>query len=213
VEVDPGETNVDYGALGVLVGRELGSAVPYFRGITPREDELKTLGAAMAASGAIALYHVEDVTPEARAGLVPEHGLEVLSVGPKELEEAESSLSASVRDQDVELITLGCPHLSIDELEEVATFLKGRRRRKDAPELWVCTSKEVKKRAMEAVKVIEEFGKVLVDTCMVVAPIEEVASVSATNSGKAATYLPMDSFCSQKVLYRSTPMLLSLLVE
>ena len=62
-------------------------------------------------------------------------------------------------------------------------------------------------------KIIEEFGMVLVDTCMVVAPIEEVASISATNSGKAATYLPLDAFCSQKVLYRSTPMLLSLMVE
>ncbi|NIP34753.1 MAG: DUF521 domain-containing protein, partial [Thermoplasmata archaeon] len=59
----------------------------------------------------------------------------------------------------------------------------------------------------EAVKIIEGFGKVLVDTCMVVAPIDEVASSTATNSGKAATYLPLDAFCGQKVLYRSTPML------
>jgi predicted aconitase len=213
VEVDPGETNVDYGALGVLVGRELGNAIPYFRGIHPTLDELKSLGAAMAASGAIALYHVEDVTPEAMAGLVPEEGLPLIEVGPRDLEEANASLSASVRDQDVELVTLGCPHLSIDELEEVAEFLRDKKRREGAPELWVCTSKEVKKRAAEAVKTIEEFGKVLVDTCMVVAPIEEVARTTATNSGKAATYLPLDSFCSQRVLYRSTPHLLSLLVE
>ena len=118
-----------------------------------------------------------------------------------------------MKEQDVELITIGCPHVSIDELEEIAQFLRGRTRRQDAPDLWVCTSKEVRKLGTEAVKVIEDFGMVLVDTCMVVAPIEEVASATATNSGKAATYLPLDSFCGQRVLYRSTPMLLSLLVE
>lgn len=213
VEVDPGDTNVDYGALGVHVGRELGNAIPYFRGIRPTVDELKTLGAAMAASGAIALYHVRRVTPEAKAGLEPEPGLETLSVGPAELEAAQRSLSSSIKGQDVDLIAIGCPHVSIDELEEIAQFLKGRTRRKDAPDLWVCTSKEVRKLGTEAVKVIERFGKVLVDTCMVVAPIDEVASYTATNSGKAASYLPLASFCGQKVLYASTPMLLSLLVE
>ncbi len=213
VEVDPGDTNVDYGALGVHVGRELGNAIPYFRGIRPTSDELKTLGAAMAASGAIALFHVRGVTPEAQAGMEPEPGTETIHVGPEELEASYRSLSASLKEQDVELITIGCPHVSIDELEEIAQFLKGRKRRDGAPDLWVCTSKEVKKLGTEAVKVIEGFGKVLVDTCMVVAPIEEVASHTATNSGKAATYLPLDAFCGQKVLYRSIPMLLSLLVE
>jgi predicted aconitase len=213
VEVDPGDTNVDYGALGVHVGRELGDAVPYFMGINPTSDELKTLGAAMAASGAIALFHVSNVTPEAQAGIEPDSGTDILFVGPEELEEAYRSLSGSLKEQDVELITIGCPHVSIDELEEIAQFLKGRRRRAGAPDLWVCTSKEVKKLGTEAIKVIEEFGKVLVDTCMVVAPIDEVASHTATNSGKAATYLPLETFCGQKVLYRSTPMLLSLLVE
>jgi predicted aconitase len=213
VDVDPGDTNVDYGALGVHVGRELGNAVPYFRGIRPTSDELKTLGAAMAASGAIALFHVKHVTPEAQTGLGPDRGIETLHVGPEELEDSYRSLSASLREQDVDLVTIGCPHVSIDELEEIAQFLKGRKSREGAPDLWVCTSKEVRKLGTEAVKIIEGFGKVLVDTCMVVAPIDEVASNTATNSGKAATYLPLDSFCGQKVLYRSTPMLLSLLVE
>jgi predicted aconitase len=213
VDVDPGETNVDYGALGVHVGRELGNAIPFFRGIRPTADELKTLGAAMAASGSIALFHVEKATPEALQGLVPEPGLERLLVGPEELDRSYRSLSATLKEQDVELITIGCPHVSIDELEEIAEFLRGKQKREGAPDMWVCVSKDVKKRAPEAVKVIEGYGKVLVDTCMVVSPIDNVASVTATNSGKAATYLPLDAFCGQRVLYRSTPMLLSLLAE
>jgi predicted aconitase len=213
VEVDPGDTNVDYGALGVLVGRELGNAIPFFRGIRPTPDEMKTLGAAMAATGSIALFHVAKVTPEVLAGLGPEPGLERLSVTPEALEETYASLSASLKEQDVDLIALGCPHLSIDELEEISEFLRDKQLRENAPDLWVCVSKDVKKRAPEAIKVIERFGKVLVDTCMVVAPIDEVASNTATNSGKAATYLPMEAFCGQRVLYRSTPMLLSMVAE
>ncbi len=57
----------DYGALGYIVGKMVGSRVPLFilKG-KPDNEELKSLGAAMAASGAVALYHVEGVTPEAR---------------------------------------------------------------------------------------------------------------------------------------------------
>ena len=56
----------DYGALGYVAGKIIGSRVPIFRlKDVPEKDELKALGAAMAASGAVALYHVEGVTPEA----------------------------------------------------------------------------------------------------------------------------------------------------
>ena len=55
-----------YGALGYHTGKLVGNKIPYFRGITPNPDQLKALGAAMAATGAVALYHVKDVTPEAK---------------------------------------------------------------------------------------------------------------------------------------------------
>src|SRR3990170_634437 len=49
----------DYGALGYIVGEMVGDRVPFFRLLSkPTKDELKALGAAMAASGAVALYHV-----------------------------------------------------------------------------------------------------------------------------------------------------------
>ena len=54
-----------YGALGYLAGKRVGNRIPYFRDIRPNADGLKALGAAMAATGAVALYHVEGVTPEA----------------------------------------------------------------------------------------------------------------------------------------------------
>ncbi|TFH41620.1 MAG: DUF521 domain-containing protein, partial [ANME-2 cluster archaeon] len=66
VKVDSKLEGADYGALGHLVGSMVGSGVPLFKlASRPANTELKALGAAMAASGAVALYHVQDVTPEA----------------------------------------------------------------------------------------------------------------------------------------------------
>ena len=50
-----------------------------------------------------------------------------------------------------------------------------------------------------AAQEIEKYAKLLADTCMVVAPIEEMYEKTATNSGKAAVYLP--SLCKQKVKF------------
>ena len=62
------EDNADYGALGYVVGKIVKNRIPYFTGIKEADtDQLKALGAAMAASGAVALYHIENLTPEARA--------------------------------------------------------------------------------------------------------------------------------------------------
>ena len=55
--------NVDYGALGYHVGKLVKNKKPYFKGL-PKDagtDQLKALGAAMAASGAVALYHAEEI--------------------------------------------------------------------------------------------------------------------------------------------------------
>ena len=54
-----------FGALGYHAGKLAGNRIPFFSGITPDRDQLKALGAAMAATGAVALYHVEGITPEA----------------------------------------------------------------------------------------------------------------------------------------------------
>jgi len=56
--------NSDFGALGWYVGKQVKNKIPYFTGIKDANtDQLKALGAAMAASGAVALYHVEGLTP------------------------------------------------------------------------------------------------------------------------------------------------------
>jgi predicted aconitase len=190
------EDSADYGALGYVVGKQVKNKIPYFRGIKDADtDQLKALGAAMAASGAVALYHIEDITPEAH--LMQTSGLEKLSLGDKDIEDAFSKLTTG---KEPDIVILGCPHSSLKEIMTVARKLEGRKLKKP---LWVCTSRMVKEAAnrMGFTKTIESAGgRVVADTCMVVAPIETIGfKTTAVNSGKAANYLP--GFCKQNVVF------------
>ena len=190
-------SRADFGALGYHVGLTAGSGVPYFRGIRDAGvDQLKALGAAMAASGAVALYHVEGLTPEA-AQLPPDPALEPLCVGRRELDLTYQKLNSGERP---DLVVLGCPHASLDEIRRLARRLEGRTLRTP---LWICTARVTRDSAerMGLVQRIEQAGgRVVADTCMVVAPMEQLGyGTTAVNSGKAAAYLP--GFCGQQVVF------------
>ncbi len=197
VEVDAKlEDSADFGALGYYVGRQVKNRIPYFKGIKDADtDQLKALGAAMAASGAVALYHVEDLTPEAH--LMETKGLERLSVSDKDVNETFSKLSTG---KEPDIVILGCPHSSLKEIMMVSRKLEGKKLTKP---LWICTSRMVKETAnrMGFTRTIETAGgKVVADTCMVVSPIEDMGyKTTAVNSGKAANYLP--GFCKQNVIF------------
>ncbi|MDD1773268.1 MAG: aconitase X catalytic domain-containing protein [Methanomassiliicoccales archaeon] len=199
-EIDGGVLN--YTLLGHVVGKKVANAVPYFKKIRPNLDEAKTLAAAMAASGSVAMFHIEGVTPEAKNADL--NGLERVGVGRKDLITARESLSTG---REPDLIALGCPHLSEAELKEIASLLKGGKR-KDI-DVWFCTSKATRERCPREVEVLERFGKVVCDTCMVVAPIEDHYSCTATNSAKACNYLP--TLCSQKVVCASVGELMEMI--
>ena len=98
-----------YGALGYHVGKLAGNKIPYFRGISPEKDQLKALGAAMAATGAVAIYHVENITPEAKKNRYDLTGLEIITVEPAEIDKLFSEIQ-------VDAVAVGCPHCSHDEL-------------------------------------------------------------------------------------------------
>ena len=187
----------DYGALGYVVGKLVGSRVPLFhlRNI-PDADELKSLGAAMAASGAVALYHVNGVTPEA-CRLDFEEPAEKITIERNQLDDVYESRKKACREP--ELITLGCPHCSAAELEKAAELLKGK---KVSKELWIFTSRELTKRYPEQIRTIEKSGaKVICDTCMVVSPATNNYSCVMVNSGKALAYVP--GMCRAEAVYGS----------
>ena len=205
IEADIGNSVFDFSMLGQAVGMAIGNGIPYFRGIRPQVDDAKTMAAAMAASGSVALFHVEGVTPEARKYDVK--GLEVIKIGKEELKAAYSKLNTV---DDVQLIALGCPHLSIKEMKDIAAFLKDKKKKDVRTEIWFCTSAKVRDECKDEVKIMEQFGPVLADTCMVVAPIEGVFERTGTNSAKAGNYLP--TLCSQKVMCRDMSALMEVVI-
>lgn len=192
---------VDYGALGYIVGKIVGGGVPYFKlKNIPSINELKSLGAALASSGAVALYHVEGVTPEYEEALKSEDMdlIERISVTEDDVMDARKKLSTTAQKPD--LICIGCPHASLDEIEKIAEKISGR---KLSTPFWVCTSIPVKAAAdrMGYTKTIENAGgKLVCDTCMVVSPIEDLGfKVIGVDSAKAANYVP--TMCGLDVVY------------
>jgi predicted aconitase len=188
----PVDSEADLGALGYLVGRRIRNGVPYFRGLDlgSLHAGFKTLGAAMAASGAVALYHVEGQTPEARAGGLLAPGLETIVVD--DLAPGYAALDGP--SPGVDLVSLGCPHASLAEIEAAASYLGGRRLR---AALWITTARATRRAAEQAglVAPIEAAGgRVVADTCLVVAPVADLGfRTLATNSAKMAFYTPSHS--------------------
>ena len=188
----------DFGALGYIIGKVVGGGVPYFKlQNAPNNNNLKTLGAALASSGSVALYHMENITPEYE--LAGEEDVEdIMFISDKEIAETRESLSTT--DREIDLVCLGCPHASLEEIKEVAAIVQGKTIKN---KLWICTSVSVKATAdrMGYTQIIESAGgNVVCDTCMVVAPIEDMGfEVIGVNSAKAANYVP--SMCGLDVVY------------
>lgn len=184
LEVKPGDKEwsiARYGALGYHAGKLVGNKIPYFRGITPDPDQMKALGAAMAATGAVALYHIEKVTPEAKKIRYNLAGLEVISVEPAEIDRI-------FTETPVDAVALGCPHCSAGELIRIAGLLRGKTVMRP---LYVFAAQGIIDKNLETVKSIERSGaRVFADTCMVVSPVMERYSSIMVNSGKALAYVP-----------------------
>lgn len=204
----------EYGALGYVVGPKVGDGIPIFSlKSTPTEDELKHLGAALASSGAVALFHVLNVTPEQY--ILPHDRIDV---DKKELEEGwqaptryflpknriDVDVSAvkalMAKHEEPDLIALGCPHASVEELQEILKALKGRNVKK---EVWVCTGRSLGEKNRALIDELQRHGiKVLYDTCMVVSPAANHFKKMMVNSGKALKYTP--SMCGVDAVIATT---------
>lgn len=188
-------TSDDFTLLGHAIGRKIGQEIPLITGIEPSEDEHKALGAAMAASGAASMYIARREHSACNEFDAIE---EKISITEDDLDVSENMLNTA--DKDVDLVTLGCPHLSVREMVDIATFLKDRQPTKKC-KAWFCVSRDIAKKCPEEVRIMRKFGQVACDTCMVVSPLEEFSRVTATDSAKAGVYLP--TLCKQKVAFRT----------
>ena len=172
VRVDtPLRSVTDFSALGFHVGRIVGEGVPVFEGFQrrPTLDELDAMGAALATSGGVALFIVPGVTPpyastaQAFGGRVPDEAVEARRADLDAVYDYFCTRSDGVFD----IVHVGCPHASFEEMKEYGRLLDGKRIA-DGMELWVTTSRPVRRMAEEAgiVRTLEAAGaKVISDTC------------------------------------------------
>lgn len=182
-----------YGALGYLAGKISGNRIPVFSGIRPGRDQLKNLGAAMAATGAVALYHVKEITPEARIFSYSTEGLEDVTIYADEV----ASLFTG---EQADAVAIGCPHCSPDELMAISDLLEGCR---VTMPVYIFASRDVIDREAGYVRKIESSGaRVYADTCMVVSPALERYDRIMVNSGKALAYVP--TMCGAGAVIGST---------
>jgi predicted aconitase len=181
--------------LGYLVGQVAKDRIPVITGVQQASvDQLKAFGAASAASGSVALYHMVGITPEARTleeacgGRVP---AERIPVGRRDLAAIMEQMGA--KDGPVDVVGVGCPHASIDQMRRYASLLEGKRVHPNT-QLWICTNVVVEEmaRKMGYVETLERAGATLmVGTCHNDCPLEAWGFRRlATDSGKFAYYTP-----------------------
>jgi predicted aconitase len=189
--------DVLYPVLGHLVGREAGTRVPVLDGLPAAvtEDQMKALGAAAASSGAVAMFHIVGVTPEAptlKAALQGGEPEAVVEVSPAMLLAALDSLSTTVG-PSIDAVSLGTPHLSVEEFARLVPRLE-RSRIDPEVDVFVSTGRhvlgEVEARGWRGT--LDRAGVTLVvDTCTYIAPIlRDRDRVVMTNSAKWAYYAP-----------------------
>jgi predicted aconitase len=193
IEFEPNEES-DYAAIGYYTGKNLKTGeIPVFTGLkNTSSDRLKLLGAAAAAAGSVGLFHVLDVTPEAKNRQLVEKWMveERLSMDKQDLKSVYDELSIT---ESPDLVCLGCPHCSVNEVREIAKKLGGRKVKKGV-NFWVYTSPNVYDESLKLgyVDTIRSAGAdVFRHTCMVVSPLEEMGFEKLiSNSAKACFYVP-----------------------
>ena len=117
--------------LGSAIGMKVMEEVPYVKGLdrwlgTELNDEacsyLKDFGAATASNGAVGLYHIANLTPEAREQgekLIKE-GAQVYVIDDAELQRVKDSYPVIWKNPDAkpELCFVGCPHMTVRQMED-----------------------------------------------------------------------------------------------
>jgi predicted aconitase len=173
--------------MGKVIGEkiEASKAIPYIQGVASATIEnLKSFCASLATYGGAALFHMPGITPEASQFTPPD---EAITITQADLQAAAASLNDATGSQ-VDFVSLGCPHLSIDEIARIAHLLEGG---KVKVEFWITTARPIKRIADQLgyTRIIETAGaRFAADTCCVVAPIQGRFSAMATDSAKACYY-------------------------
>lgn len=181
-----------YGALGYYIGGITKEKNVVINGMPdPDFDSMKHLLSALPVSGTTGLCHIVGVTPEAptlEEGLGNRAPEDKIVVGEKGIIQAWNELTTA-KSSNVDIVTLGCPHSSIQEFREIA-LLVGDKKISNNVSLWVGASDQtsILARRMGYADTIEKAGGVITDTCLAVVASQMSDKVVATNSARVAYF-------------------------
>ncbi len=176
----------DWGALGYCIGKKAENKIPFITGIKNASlDELKSFCASIVTYGSKPLFYIENITPKSEKQKIPK---EKITINEQDLKEAYKNINDDV--SEIDFVCIGCPHCSINEISEVAEFLRNKKISSKV-EFWVATSGPIKQLADTKgyTKIIEDAGgKFARDTCLAVAPLKGRFKSVATTSAKGCFY-------------------------
>lgn len=184
-----------YPLLGYHIGKLVGGNIPFVCGlddITPNGSDLKAFSAAFATTASAPMFHIRGLTPEAKSlGL---QNLKRIHVDHMDLLNSWHELNTA-RDPSVGLISLGNPHFSLEEFDQLAQLCSGREK-DPGVKMMITSGREIYQRALAAgfIRPLQEFGaSIVTDTCwcMLGEPVvpRGIRNIM-TNSAKYAHYAP-----------------------
>jgi hypothetical protein len=190
-------TTIDYSAMGYYIGGKVQDRNIVINGLHHAIplDDIKHLLTSISASAATVICHIVGVTPEApdlERALGNKKPKEKLRVGREELRQTKAMYS-HLPSERVDLVILGCPHCTIQELKRMAVLLQNQKVGTNQ-RLWVGTAHQIYDLAqtMGYSQTIEEAGGIFGRTCMATipdCPIPTDVKAVATNSFKTAHYV------------------------
>lgn len=160
--------------LGSAIGMKVMEDVPYIKGLdkflgTELNDEtisyLKDFGAATASNGAVGLYHIENLTPEAKKykeKLLNEK-VKKYVIDDKELERVYKSYPVMWKNANAKpsLCFIGCPHLTFEQLGEWTKMIEEGLKLSNRKKLKVRTIMTSAPDVLERFKQTEDYKKLL----------------------------------------------------
>ncbi|MBQ8893911.1 MAG: DUF521 domain-containing protein [Clostridia bacterium] len=207
--------------LGSAIGMKVLDAVPYIKGLDQwigtelngtAKAYLKDFGAATASNGAVGLYHVENLTPEAveqGESLIAE-GAQTYVIDDAELQRVMDNYPVIWKDPDAtpKLCFIGCPHLTYDQLvdwtEKVEAGLKESGRSKVAIPTVFTTPPAVKEKFEKTPYAdrLKATGVILSYICPLMYMNNPLAGKKPviTNSNKLRTYTSARYYTNAEIL-------------
>ena len=208
--------------LGSAIGMKVMEEVPYVKGLDKWLGNelneaacsyLKDFGAATASNGAVGLYHIEGLTPEAveQGEKLIAEGAQVYVIDDAELQRVKDAYPVIWKNPDAkpQLAFVGCPHLTLQQLKDwtdkIGDELRANGRSKVAvPTVFTASTPVIKEfeKSMDAYR-LKKYGVVLSYICPLMYMNNPLCKKKAviTCSNKLRTYTSARYYTEDEILH------------